>query len=151
MAKTFTADDGSVFRKEILMKTRNKKLRELADARETNLRTAEELKRNFEKELVAWCSEYIVYTTKSREDNLYRIDVPGSVVSVYWSPVLKRIANLDWEGAHDCTPWQMKRLLDNKKEIRKLLAQEQNRRMQSDADAIDRALALVRKNTEEIT
>lgn len=149
MARTFRADDGSVFRTEILMKTRNRQLKELEDARAAEKAARDSLTEAFEKELTAWCSQYIVYTSESRE-NIYRIDVPGTEVSVFWIPGLKRIASLDWEGAHECTPWQKKRLLDNRKEIRKILAGEQNRRMKTDAEALDRRIAALKKETEEI-
>jgi hypothetical protein len=151
MAKTFTASDGSVFRKEILMRTRNRQLQELAEAEQTKKEKVAELKEAFGMELVSWCREYIVYTSKKRDHNTYRITVPGTEVSVFWNPETGNIANWDWEGEHDCTPWQMKRLLDNTKGIRKLLAQEQNRRMQHDADAIERLFASVKKETEEIS
>ena len=150
MARTFTATDSSVFRTEALMKTRNRQLSELEKARESHRAAVEELRKRFESEFVSWCSDYIVYTAEARE-NLYRIDVPGSAVSVFWMPGEKRIADLDWEGAHECTPWQMKRLLENMKEIRKKLIKEQNRRMQADADAIGRRLAALNKQTQEIS
>lgn len=149
MNQEYIAEDGSVFRTKKLMDARNEKLEVLRQARERNGTALGELRKKFSENVVAWCAKYIVYTKKDRE-NLYRVDVPGAEVSVFWDPVNRRLGNLDWEGFRECTPWQMRRLLENLSDTKKALVAMQNARMQADSKMIDLQLAELDRQLKEM-
>ena len=149
MIEKFVSGDGSTFRLKSQMKTRNDKLRSLKELEEEKACMLDALAARFKKEILDWCSLYIIYTAKNR-DNLYRLDLPGTDVPVWWNPSKKTITRMDYEGVFEISPWQMKTIITNQEMIKRALAAEQDKRMKSDNRVIDYFIKNCKRQMEDM-